>query len=183
MQISSEKRNLDVYDRYYASLHWVMAFLIILTLCLIETKGMVPNRIIRYYIGYLHIQIGLSIALFTIVRVVWRMFITPPVIKPALPLIQKKLSSFVHSGLYAMLIIVPWLGVFSLESKGKSIDFFGIPVPMLIDEDYALPYALSLKNYHELLGNIFMVLIGVHVFSALYHHVVRKDNVLKRMLP
>ena len=38
------------------------------------------------------------------------------------------------------------------------------------------------SELHELIGNIFYVVIGLHVVAALWHHFIRRDNTLKRML-
>ncbi|NAT36913.1 hypothetical protein CU661_04330 [Pseudomonas syringae pv. actinidifoliorum] len=38
------------------------------------------------------------------------------------------------------------------------------------------------EDLHKLLGKIFYYVIGLHVVAALWHHIVRKDNTLKRML-
>jgi len=42
--------------------------------------------------------------------------------------------------------------------------------------------AESLEDIHKLLGTIFYYVIGLHVVAAIWHHVVRKDNTVKRMV-
>jgi cytochrome b561 len=51
-------------------------------------------------------------------------------------------------------------------------------VPFTIDKHTAD----SLKHFHELLGTIFYYVIGLHVVAAVWHHFVRKDNTVRRMV-
>ena len=39
-----------------------------------------------------------------------------------------------------------------------------------------------LEELHETVGNIFYAVIGVHVLASLWHHFVRRDAILRRML-
>ena len=38
------------------------------------------------------------------------------------------------------------------------------------------------EELHESLGEIFYWVIGLHVAAALWHHLVKRDNTLRRML-
>jgi cytochrome b561 len=38
-------------------------------------------------------------------------------------------------------------------------------------------------GWHGKAAFVLVLLVGVHVAAALYHHLIRKDNVLRRMLP
>jgi hypothetical protein len=37
--------------------------------------------------------------------------------------------------------------------------------------------------WHEQLGWLLLGLIGVHALAALYHHYIRRDDVMRKMLP
>jgi cytochrome b561 len=39
------------------------------------------------------------------------------------------------------------------------------------------------KEIHELGANLILALAALHAAAALWHHFVRRDNVLTRMLP
>jgi superoxide oxidase len=47
----------------------------------------------------------------------------------------------------------------------------------------APPAAERLEELHELFATVGYVLIGLHAVAALLHHVVLRDNTLRRMLP
>lgn len=51
----------------------------------------------------------------------------------------------------------------------------------LIGENKGL--AKQIKEVHELVGTTGYFLIGLHAVAALYHHYVKHDNTLTRMLP
>jgi cytochrome b561 len=61
------------------------------------------------------------------------------------------------------------------------IDLFGfIGVPQLVapgSADHEL-----FEEAHEVLSNVLIALVVVHVAAALYHHFVLRDGVLRRML-
>lgn len=40
-----------------------------------------------------------------------------------------------------------------------------------------------LKEAHELIGNSFYFVIGLHALAALWHHFVKRDATLRRILP
>jgi cytochrome b561 len=54
-------------------------------------------------------------------------------------------------------------------------------LPPVIGPDKVL--AKQAMAAHELLAYLVVALIAVHAAAALFHHFVRRDNVLKAMLP
>jgi cytochrome b561 len=53
-----------------------------------------------------------------------------------------------------------------------------IPSPF----DVSKPTSESLEYLHVLLGTIFYYVIGLHVVAAVWHHFVRRDDTVKRMV-
>lgn len=106
----------------------------------------------------------------------------PPAITPPLESYLRLAANVSHYLLYAFLFAQPLLGLFTvLIEKGS------LPVPLtqlLIPSPFPLSerFAESLEDLHKLLGSIFYYVIGLHVVAALWHHFVRKDNTLKRMV-
>jgi len=93
------------------------------------------------------------------------------------------LARGLHVLLYLMVIVVLIGGVATELLRGDS--FFGLlhlPKP----GDLAGParHALAEKvgDLHGLGANVVLVLAGVHATTALFHHYVLKDSVLKRMV-
>ena len=174
---------MEQYNRTYKVLHWGMAFVVLAAIALVEFKDLLPEKAMRHEAVALHIQAGLCVFFLVWVRLAWRSIHAVPPILPPLSRMQKAAAHVVHGGLYMMMALLPFLGILALQSKGRAVSFIGMQLPVLLDEQKGLPYSLSLRSYHELLGNFLMAVIALHVLSAFVHHLLRQDNTLKRMLP
>jgi cytochrome b561 len=171
--------------RYTASLrrlHWLMAVLIALAYLYIEQRGLFergsPER--RGMLD-MHYWLGISIFILACIRLQQRLKYGVPRITPALPSWQSTLSHLFHIALYAFLIVMPILGFLTANFDGKVIyiPFTKIPIPPVVGENEDLAH--QLEELHHDIGEAFYWVIGFHVFAALYHHFVRKDDTLTRM--
>jgi cytochrome b561 len=86
-----------------------------------------------------------------------------------------------HVALYALMIGMPLAGWLMLSAAAKPIPLFGLQLPALIGESKAL--ADLIEEIHETGGTVGYYLIGLHAAAALFHHYVKRDNTLPRMLP
>ncbi len=171
------------YSRKQRWLHWLMALMIVSLLIAIEIKSDFPKGDPRIsQLVEWHKQAGLWVLFLVWFRLYWRYRQATPQILPPLSLAARAGAHAAHVLLYLMMIGIPVLGVLFSQAKGRAIDFMGLPVPILLDESTGLPYALTLKTLHQWLGNAMMYLIGIHFASALFHHWIRRDNTLIRML-
>lgn len=129
-----------------------------------------------------HYTAGLAVLLLVVMRLIIRIQAqTPPIIPPpgAFTAITARL---VHMALYAFLIVEPLLGWLQMSYGGEAVvvPWLGWRLPLLVH-----PNAQAKEwtgEWHELLANIFYAVIALHVVAALWHHFVRRDNALKRML-
>lgn len=89
----------------------------------------------------------------------------------------------VHWLLYLLLFAVPILGWINVSWHGFPVMLFGlVEMPKLVAT--RMPGFRWTGDVHNALANYAMLaLIGLHVAAALYHHFVRRDRVLRRMLP
>jgi cytochrome b561 len=84
--------------------------------------------------------------------------------------------------LYLLLLAQPGLGLLQTNARGQQVDFlFLIRLPPVVGADR--PLARQLHELHELAANALLILIGMHAAAALFHHFVRRDDVLNAMLP
>ena len=68
------------------------------------------------------------------------------------------------------------------RGHGAQTPFFGLfNLPAIVSKNEAL--ATLLFTIHRWVGYLLIILILMHVGAALYHQFIRRDNVLKRMLP
>ena len=91
-------------------------------------------------------------------------------------------AGLLHVLLYAFLVVMPVLGLLTAWADGKTllVPFTQIALPAPIAPDQAL--AEQLEDLHGGIGEFFYWVIGLHVLAALYHHFVRRDDTLRRML-
>jgi len=85
-----------------------------------------------------------------------------------------------HISLYALMILLPVMGWLILSAEGHAVSFFGLELPPLIAED--ADAAERIEEFHKLGGQIGYYLIGLHTLAALFHHYVKRNNVLRRIL-
>lgn len=114
-------------------------------------------------------------------RLIYRLLNGAPPDEPSLLPWERLVSHAVHWLLYGLLLVVPllgWIGV----SLYPSLTLFGMfDLPALAGPDQAR--AEQALAVHGILARVLMVLAALHVAAALRHHFVRRDGVLRRMLP
>ncbi|MET0126176.1 MAG: cytochrome b [Pseudomonas caspiana] len=164
-------------------LHWVMAILIVLAYALILSRTQFARGSeLRMFAVQSHFWVGILVLALAFFRVAERRRHAPPDITPPLEGFLRLAATLSHYLLYAFLFAQPLLGLFTvLIEKGA------LPVPLteiLIPSPFPMSerFAESLEDLHKLLGSIFYYVIGLHVIAAIWHHFVRKDNTLKRMV-
>lgn len=182
MAISTHKNTEDRYSTLSIALHWLMFVLMAAVYASIELREIFPKGSDpREAMKALHFMLGLSVLLLLFLRVYARFSSPAPAIKPALSTAQQLAASAGHSALYALMLSLPILGWLMLSAAGKPIPFFGLELPPLIAENKDL--AKQLKEIHGTIAELGYYLIALHVLAALYHHHIKKDNTLTRMLP
>ncbi|OYY49272.1 MAG: cytochrome B [Methylophilaceae bacterium 17-44-8] len=170
------------YHKTSITLHWVMLLLMIAVYACIELRELYPKGSdIREGFKTWHFMLGLSVLMLASFRLIFRVSQTTPPIQPAPVQWQMISAHIVHAFLYILMIAVPIGGWLILSASGKTIPFFGLSLPALIDENKEL--AKTIKNIHTTVGEIGYYVIALHTVAALFHHYVVKDNTLLRMLP
>ena len=83
--------------------------------------------------------------------------------------------------MYVLLICVPVAGFIGIQLF-PALDIFGLfSLPALLEPDREA--AKTAFDVHGLLVGLLVLLVLVHVAAALFHYFIRKDNVLRRMVP
>lgn len=171
------------YSPTQKTLHWALFVLVLAIYGLSYGDDLFPRRDPnRALIQWFHISFGLLLAGLVSWRVVLRLSEGAPELPSSLTGTEKALAKAGHLALYALLIVIPMLGIIVTWFRGDALSFFGlftIPAPFSPDRDVAR----SIKEIHGLCANGILILAGLHGLAALWHHFVRKDDILKRMLP
>lgn len=114
-------------------------------------------------------------------RLIYRLLHGAPPDEPSLLWWHKAGSHLVHWLLYGLLLVVPllgWIGI-SLFPAVTIFGLFDLPSLAAPNEDMAK----RVLDIHGRLAVVMALLIAVHIAAALYHYLIRKDGVLRRMLP
>lgn len=170
------------YGWLSVSLHWLMLALLVAVYACIELRELYPKGTdTREALKQWHFTLGLLVFCLVWLRLAARVLGDTPEIHPALPAWQWPLLKLMHLFLYLLMLLMPVAGWVILSAGGKPVPFFGLELPPLVAPDDAL--AGLVKSWHVTIGSAGYVLIALHTLAALYHHYVRRDNTLRRMLP
>ncbi len=176
-------RDRAAYRPAQRVLHWSIAALVLLGYFFVEQRGLFERgSAARAAMLQSHYWASVLVLLLSAWRIGLRLQAAAPPITPPPPVWQTGLARVLHGSLYAFLIVMPLLGMATTWSDGKVLylPFTGIALPALLPADPAL--AERLEELHGGIGEAFYWVIGAHVLAALYHHWVRGDDSLRRML-
>ena len=128
-----------------------------------------------------HISFGILILMLIVLRFARRL--THPVApESSLPRWQRLSSEAVHWLLYVLVLAATLTGWLFASFRGWTISFFFLaPMPMLASDNAAAGKAID--GLHQAMGWALLVLIGIHVASALAHIFIYRDRIMQRMLP
>lgn len=170
------------YTRTAIALHWLMALLVIGLLGVgTWMTGLKPSPT-KIAVYTWHKWIGLTVLILTLVRLGWRLRHAPPPLPTGTPAWQRRAAAASHALLYALLIAMPLTGWLQNSAAGFPLTWFGLfKVPPLVDRNKEA-FAFW-QETHEWLAWLLMALILLHIAAALKHHLIDRDEVLRRMLP
>jgi len=133
----------------------------------------------------LHKSAGLVVLMLGVLRLVWRMVNPAPPMPAHMPAWQKGAARSSHFLLYVLLFLMPLSGWVMSSAGEHMINFFLT--------GWAFPFVPGVAGNERLgglahSGHFWLAwaitgLLVIHVGAALTHHFVKRDNVLRRMLP
>lgn len=126
---------------------------------------------------------GTIIFALVLARIVWRLWHAVPDTPAGSSSWERRASSVSHAALYSMMIAIPLLGIVFTFARGRPIDFGLFQLAYPLDRLVGRGTMKLLKRLHEALVQAVLGLAFVHARAALWHHYVRRDDVLTRMLP
>lgn len=174
--------NTDRWGPVSQLLHWTIVVLILAMAYLGLTMTDLPNGPHKIHTYALHKSIGLTILALVSLRVLWRLYAGAPAAVAGMQRWQERIAAATHAALYALLFAIPLSGWVVNSSAGFPLQWFGLfNVPRLMPRDKAV-HALAV-DVHETLFWCLAALAAVHAAAALFHHLVRRDATLARMLP
>ena len=169
------------YSSIARVLHWITAALVLTTIPVAVAAVNEKPGPLQDFLYNLHRSIGAVIIPLVIVRLGYRLTHPPLPLPDDIPPFQERTARVTHWGLYVLLIVQPLLGWVATSAYGAPIIVFGLfELPPIWPQDQALSERLF--PVHQLFGLAIACLAAVHIGAAFYHHFIRKDRVLLRMI-
>jgi cytochrome b561 len=172
----------DSYDRVMRAVHWTTLALIAGAFAAV---WIADPAIVGPYVRpvvQVHRSLGLTVAALTVFRLAWRWRARIPALPGDLPTVQKLAARGVEGLIYLLLLAQPLVGLLYTNAYGLRVNLFLLgEIPAVIERDR--PLAAQLGGIHSFLGYALLTLIGLHAAAALFHHFIRRDDVLNTMLP
>jgi cytochrome b561 len=170
------------YSGFAKLLHWIVAACVLTMIPAGIAMTRVDQGVVQNVLYTLHRSLGVFVLALMLVRLAYRLVKGAPEPEATITTGQRVASHLVHLALYALIIAQAAIGWVATSAYGAAISFFGLfTVPALVAKDQDLSKPLFVV--HEALGFIIAALVTLHIAAALYHHFIRRDRVLKRMLP
>ena len=168
------------YDRGAICFHWLMAVLIVVVGVLGLLHDSWPKGTQSFWIN-VHALLGLAVWALLMVRFWWRSTHAPPPLPPEAGELARRLSRPVHLLMYALLFVIPILGIVTFIWHGRAFDFGLFKVDFGVRKDPAIFHPT--EDIHGYLAYALFTVAGLHALAALWHHLVRRDGMLSRMWP
>ena len=162
-------------------LHWLIA---VLVLFMLPLGIVIANELggpAQTFLYNLHKSIGATLIPLVIIRLLYRLTHPAPPLPDDLHPLQAFAAHATHWALYALILAQPIVGYIMTSAYPAPVPFFGLfNLPSIWPENRALSTQLS--AVHLYLGIALVVVAAMHIGAALYHHFVRKDRILMRMI-
>jgi len=178
MSLRSNRRQWGAMIKFF---HWVMALGILGNgVWGLLMVGMTPSMA-KINVFALHKSIGLTLLALLLLRLAWRMTERAPPDEP-MPRWQRRAAHATHAFLYVLIAAIPLSGWWFNSVTGKPLQWFKLfNLPALAAKNEDIGHLV--RDVHEYLFFLLLLVLVAHVGAALKHHVFDRDNVLRRMLP
>ena len=170
----SLKSSPQRYGRMPVAIHWLSALAVVIMLATGLTMDSLgeadPGGIL-----VVHVLVGATLALLTILRIVWWLAIDRQPEAPAgLGPVHAWTTRIVHLGLYLSLVVTLASGIATVILTGAAPAIFsGGQLPNF----EAVPPFFA----HATVSRVLLILAIGHIAAALWHQFIRRDRLLARM--
>ncbi len=168
------------------ALHWVVGITMIVMLAV----GLYMTDFEAYALYPIHKSVGMIVFVIILARVVWRIKQGWPEAASQYKSWEHRLSKIVHWALIIATVLMPVSGMLMSGLGGYGLAVFGLEflaaTPNPDEAGKMIPINGSIAGAahetHEIIANVLLLSVLLHVAGALKHHVLDKDGTLKRML-
>lgn len=187
------KNTYEAYGSIAKWFHWITATLFLISYCAIYYRQWFAESEFENWCAIqLHLSTGITVGVIVILRIIWRCFNQLPESEPGTRL-QHRVARVAHYALYAIMIIMPITGYFSIAdylSRGGNVTYFFLfDITSFREIQIYNLVGITLEQLekpadliHSYLGAwvVWLLILG-HLLAALYHHFIKKDRTLYKM--
>jgi cytochrome b561 len=171
----------SLYSPVAKALHWAVALIVIGLIPVGAVMADLKPGPLQDRLFFVHESFGVTVLALMILRLL-RRWGGRPAPYPGLAPWERRLSTGVQHALYALLIVTPVIGWFALSAYGLGPSFFGVAeLPRLLAKNE--PLSETLFDIHGACAFSIAGLATLHVAGALRHALVKRDDLIWRMLP
>ena len=168
------------YSRLSIVLHWTMALAIGAAWLIGQVMEEMPRGPDKVFALGSHALVGLAVVALLLPRLLARI-IGPVPENAGVPAWERRLAGAAHLLLYLLMLAVPLTGLAIAMSGRAPMQVLGLlEIPPLLS---GLGLRKTLEGAHEVMANLLLGTVILHVAATLWHALVRHDGVAARMLP
>ena len=164
------------------ALHWTIAVTIIGMIAFGWWMNHIPARPDRFFYRSIHADIGYVLLLLLAIRLVWRVINPAPSLPAKMPRRLRSAARFSQWLLDVIALLVVMLGwAHSGAHTPDYASWFGLfQVPQITSPDKEA--ADIYEDRHILFAYVLLALVAIHIAAALWHHRIKRDDVVLRMM-
>jgi len=165
------------YSKPMVIVHWLTLVVLIAAWFLGESVHEARHDGDATLAGYaIHATVGAAVLLLTLMRMYFR---SKDGIPPSMGnTTMDRMAKGIHHLLYTLLVLLPVSGMVQIATSdiGKAL---------LAGNAALLPKKLDgvvAHGVHEVLVNVLIVVVSIHILAAIYHQFILKDGLMERMM-
>jgi cytochrome b561 len=161
-------------------LHWTMAAMVLAMLCIGVT--MVASLADYHVLVSIHRPLGIAILILIVVRFVNRQLTSLPPFPATMSRAERLAATASELTMYGLMFVLPLVGWAMLSAARYPIVLYGpLHLPFILPHN-AMLYSV-LRKTHTILAYLFLLPFLAHFGAILFHTLIVRDGILKRMAP
>ena len=161
-------------------LHWTMAAMVLTMLCV--GVAMVVSLADYHVLVSIHRPLGIAILILVVVRFANRLLSRLPPFPATMSRAERLAATASELTMYGLMFVLPLVGWGMLSAARYPIVLYGpLHLPFILPHN-AMLYAV-LREAHTTLAYLFFLAFLAHFGAILFHTLIVRDGILKRMVP
>jgi cytochrome b561 len=175
--MSTERRQFTLFTRL---LHWTMAAMVLTMLGV--GVAMVASLADYHVLISIHRPLGIAILVLVVVRFVNRQLSTLPPFPDTMSPAERRVAWASELLMYGLMFVLPLVGWGMLSAARYPIVLYGpLHLPPILPHNIVLYWVL--RQAHTILAYLFILTFLAHFGAILFHTLIVRDGILRRMVP